>query len=181
MLKEEVLKLVGEVTSTTTENDIDKFHRNGRAYNNGKDQEILIRFKSHSAKEAFYRGRKTLPPTRRGVKIRPSLSLGQKNLLEEAEALVEDFNLREEIKNPAEFVFANIHGETQVKLKHKFRGNEFFTFRSIGQLISTLNQAQSVKQTEEKYHEFASWADQTESNPQIDENDSEDDMGFNQV
>ena len=57
-LREEVLKLVSEVTSTTTEHDIDKFHRNGRTYNNGKDQEILIRFKSHSAKEAFYRGRK---------------------------------------------------------------------------------------------------------------------------
>ena len=189
ILQEEVHKLVGEVTSDTTVADIDKFHRNGRSYNNGKNQEILLRFKSHSAKEAFYRGRKTLPPTRRNVKIRPSLSAYQKNLLDEAETIVEEFNLRDEVRNPVEFVFANIHGETQVKLKNKFRGSNFVTFRSVTQLISSLNQVQSVKRTDEKFHEFASWADQPQlSEPQTQlqqrqtsqeqGNESEDDMGF---
>ena len=159
-LREEVLKLVEDVTSNTTEHDIDKFHRNGRTFNNGKDQEILIRFKSHAAKEAFYRGRKSLPPTRRGVKIRPSLSMNQKNLLKDAEKIVEDYNLGEELQNPVEFVLANVHGETQVKLKNKFRGSEFVTFRSVNELMWTLNQVQSIKQTDEKYDEFASWADQ---------------------
>ena len=69
--------------------DVDKFHRNGRTFNEGKDQELLIRFKTHSAKEAFYRGRKTLPPARRGIKIRPSLSRKQQKLLKEAESLVQ--------------------------------------------------------------------------------------------
>ena len=113
----------------------------------------------------------------------------QKNLLDEAEAIVEEFNLRDEVHNPVEFVFANIHGETQVKLKNKFRGNNFVTFRSVSQLISTLNQVQSVKHSEEKFDEFASWADQpqlSEPVPQLQQrqtsqdqgNVSEDDMGF---
>ena len=174
-LRQEVLNLVNDVTSTTTEQDIDKFHRNGRTFNNGKDQEILIRFKSHSAKEAFYRGRKTLPPARKGVKIRPSLSTNQQNLLREAQTLVDDFQFREEIKNPVDFVFANIHGETQVKFKNKFRGNLFATFRSLKDLICILNQAQAVKETDQKFYEFSSWAD----DGHLSDSGSEDDMGFN--
>ena len=173
-LREEVLKLVSEVTSTTTEHDIDKFHRNGRTYNNGKDQEILIRFKSHSAKEAFYRGRKTLPPARKEVKIRPSLSTNQQNLLKEAQDLVDDYKLREGIKNPVDFVFANIHGETQVKFKNKFRGSLFATFRNIKDLIYILNQAQAVKETDRKFAEFSGWAD----DDHLSDSGSEDDMGF---
>ena len=160
-LREMVMELVDQVTSTTTENDIDKFHRNGRVTNNGKDQEILIRFKSHSAKEAFYRGRKTLPPTFNNgwkVKIRPSLSANQENLLKEAKSTVEEYNLCDENRNPVDFVFANIHGETQVKFKNKFRGSEFVTFRSIEQLMSVITQAQSVKETDDQFQE--SWKDQ---------------------
>ena len=179
-LREEVQKLVGEVDSSTTEMDIDKFHRNGRTYNNGKDQEILIRFKSHSAKEAFYRGRKTLPPARRGVKIRPSLSNNQRILLKEAEALVEDFKLNDETRNPVAFVFANIHGETQVKLKNKFRGNDLITFRSTKELVQIVAQAQAVKNTEELFHETYSWADKTDTHPEEDE-DIVDDMGFDSL
>ena len=179
-LREQVLKLVEEVDSSTTELDIDKFHRNGRTFNNGKDQEILIRFKSHSAKEAFYRARKTLPPARRGVKIRPSLSENQKKLLKEAETLVEEYKLNDENRNPVAFVFANIHGEVQVKLKKKFRGNDLITFRSIKDLIQIVAQAQAIKVTEEKFHEIYSWADQPGDHPEEDTN-SVDDMGFGNI
>ena len=83
-LREEVLKLVADVNSTSKEEDIDKFHRNGRLFN-GKDQEIIIRFKSHAAKEAFYRARKNLPPSRKSRSGHPlvqikKISFGMLNL-----------------------------------------------------------------------------------------------------
>merc|ERR1712240_56260 len=128
-LSEKVLEVVKKVKSTTNETDIDKFHRNGPVFE-GSKQEVILRFKSHSAKEAFYRGRKTLPPEHRSVKIKPSLSPHQKKLLCEAEALIEEFKFREEAVNPPDFVFANIHGEIQVKLKHKYRHGDFVTFHT---------------------------------------------------
>lgn len=149
-LREKVLKVLNEVDSSTNEADIDKLHRNGPVFE-GTRQEIILRFKSHSAKEAFYRGRKTLPPASRAVKIKPSLSPQQKRLLREAEALIEDYSLREEMVNPPEYVFANIHGEIQVKLKDKYRHGDRVTFHTIQQLTTILYQAQTVKETDLAY------------------------------
>ena len=171
-LREEVLKLVSEVKSTTKELDIDKFHRNGRVYNE-KNQDIILRFKSHAAKEAFYKARKTLPPARNNVKIRPSLSPSQKKLLQEANALIDDYDMKEE-RNPPEFVMANIHGELQVKLKKKSRHGLFVTFNSIDQLVHIIKEAQVIKEADEEYDRISSWADDVDS-------DSEDDMGFNSM
>ena len=116
-----------------------------------------------------------MPPARRDVKIRPSLSNNQQKLLKEAQSLVEEYNLRDEIKNPVEFVFANIHGETQVRFKNKFRGNEFATFRNIQDLTLVLQQAQSIKESDTKFHDFSSWADQEVV---LSDSETEDDMGF---
>ena len=55
-LKKEIEGLVEKVQSSTTMEDVDKFHRNGP--NRDGEQEVIVRFKSHSAKEAFYRKRK---------------------------------------------------------------------------------------------------------------------------
>ena len=94
----------------------------------------------------------------------------------EAQTLVDEFTLRDEIKNPVDFVFANIHGETQVKFQNKFRGSLFASFRSIKDLIVILNQAQAVKETDKKFYEFSSWAD----DGHLSNSDKEDDdMGFN--
>ena len=180
-LREKVLQLVTDVKSTTTEQDIDKFHRNGRL--DGKEQEIIIRFKSHSAKEAFYKARKTLPPSRKSVKIRPSLSNNQINLLRDAISVVEDFSLDEEVVNPVEFVFANIHGQIQAKMKEKVRGSPFISFNTIPDLVRKLQEAQVVKEEETAFDEISSWADMStskrvsthQSRPQDSEND---DMGF---
>ena len=57
-LKKEVEKLVNDVNSSTTMLDVDKYHRNGPT-KEGK-QELIIRFKSHFAKEQFYKSRKSL-------------------------------------------------------------------------------------------------------------------------
>ena len=48
-VEEDVRNLLQESTSTTTFEDVDKFHRNGPRFENKQD--VLIRFKSHSAKE----------------------------------------------------------------------------------------------------------------------------------
>ena len=80
------------------------------------------------------------------MKIKPSLSPQQKKLLHEAEALIEGYSFQEELVNPPEYVFANIHGEIQVKLKHKHRDG--VTFHTIQQLTSILYQAQLLKETD---------------------------------
>ena len=168
-LREKVLKLVSEVKSTTGEHDIDKFHRNGRMHDD-KKQDIIIRFKSHAAKEAFYKARKSLPPTRNNTKIRPSLSPNQKTLLHEAQSVIEEFHLAHEHINPPEFVFANIHGELQVKFKSKSRFGLMVTFHSIKQLVHIIQEAQAVKQADEEYERISSWADNND--------EDDDDMGF---
>ena len=187
-LREEVLGLVADVKSTTKEDDIDKFHRNGRV--NGNEQEIIIRFKSHAAKEAFYRARKDLLPARKDVRIKPSLSLNQKNLLRDAETFVEKFGLKDEEVNPVEFVFANLHGEIQVKMKKKFRGSCFITFNSLKDLAQRLQDAQVVKDEEANFDEISTWADTDSNSPQVEtprsppssvpprKDDNDDDMGF---
>ena len=50
-LRTKVHKIVEEVASATKVEDIDKFHRNGPTID--QEQDTIIRFKSHSAKEIF--------------------------------------------------------------------------------------------------------------------------------
>ena len=177
-LREEVLKLVADINSTSKEDDIDKFHRNGRLFN-GKDQEIIIRFKSHAAKEAFYRARKNLPPSRKSVKIRPSLSTNQKNLLRDSQSWVEEYCLNSEMVNPVQFVFANIHGEIQAKMQKKYRGSPFITFNSVQDLASKLKDAQVVKETDRVFDEFFTRFDNDSSHPPRAETVDDDNLGFN--
>ena len=180
VLHEKVTQLVTEVNSTTSVEDIDKFHRNGRIIN-GKEQDIIIRFKSHSAKEAFYKARKNLAPSRKYVKIRPSLSTNQLNLLRDAEAVVDDLSLGEEAVNPVEFVFANLHGVIQAKLKKKFRGSQFISFNSVSDLIRKTQAAQVIKDAETEFEKISSWADSSPKKPSSGHQSrptEEDDMGF---
>lgn len=79
-LKENVKKLVEHSESDTTFDDVDKFHRNGPKIDG--EQEVIIRFKSHSAKEDFYKKRKSVQEAAPGrVRIQPSLSSETKRLL----------------------------------------------------------------------------------------------------
>ena len=115
-LKKEIEKLVNGVDSPTSMMDVDKFHRNGPA--RGKEQDVIIRFKSHSAKESFYRNRKSLDDEL-GIKIKPSLSPNSQNLLRQAQDCLKEFTDLSGMSNPPEFVFANIHGEFLVKFKKR--------------------------------------------------------------
>ena len=181
-LREKVLDLVKDVKSTTNEQDIDKFHRNG-PITNVNEQEIIIRFKSHAAKEAFYRARKDLPPARKEVRIKPSLSQNQKNLLRDAQSFIEQPDIMDNDVNPVEFVFANLHGEIQMKLKHKFRGSLFVTFNSVQDLARKLQKVQTVKDAAATFDEISSWADANLESPQVKpkfppQPNVDDDMGF---
>ena len=181
VLHDKVLKLVTDVKSTTKAEDIDKFHRNGRIID-GKEQDIIIRFKSHSAKEAFYKARKNIQHSRKHVKIRPSLSNNQLDLLRDARDVLEDLSLGEDAVNPIEFVFANLHGVIQAKLKKKFRGSQFITINSVADFIRKAQAAQALKEAETEFDKISSWADESsdrKSRPVHQSRPSEeDDMGF---
>ena len=142
-LLKEVESLVGKVQSTTTMNDVDKFHRNGPNYDG--DQDIIIRFKSHSAKEAFYRKRKSSDDN---IKIRPSLSPHNKSLLHAAQAHIKEYeDSYASMSNRPDFVLGNIHGEIQVKFKKDVgKKGMFFGFDSIEELSCLIANAQHMEQ-----------------------------------
>ena len=141
-LQTKVENIVTKINCDTKVEDIDKLHRNGPA--RGKDQEVIVRFKSHSAKETFYKNRSKLND--RQIKIRPSLSPHNKTLLHEARELVDSYasydGYMSGMTNPPDFVFANVHGDLQVKMKKRVRKGMFFSFSSIEQLSMIILKAQ---------------------------------------
>lgn len=133
-LKNEVQKVVescqsGPLTSSLAE--VDKFHRNGRV--DGREQDVIIRFKTHSAKEFFYKNRKTIPD--RKIKVQPSLSQATRSLLDDAKSALEThYSNADHMDNPPEFVYANLHGTLLVKMKKKMKFGHFLRFDSIEEL-----------------------------------------------
>ena len=166
-LTKEVEKLVNAVDSSTTMDDVDKFHRNGPA--KGNEQEVIIRFKSHSAKEAFYRARKTMNDET-DIKIRPSLSPNQKALLYKLQQQLHEYEDLSGISNPPEYVFANIHGEIQVKFKEESKkGSMFVTLNSVKDLALAITNAQHEDIDHLIHVDYAAY-----------DSSSDDDMGFGQ-
>ena len=144
-LKEKVESIIGGVNSSTTPADIDKFHRNGPIKNNS--QEIIVRFKTHSAKETLYKQRKTLNDN--NIKIRPSLTPNTKKLLHEAEKFLEtnrESFAYSEMDNLPDFVFANVHGELHVKMAKRVKKGMFFKFNTLDELIGVISNAQDDDQ-----------------------------------
>ena len=114
---------------------MDKYYRIGRVNDDNK-QDLIIRFKSHNAKELFYKARKKL---NRGIKVKPSLAPDRNKTLKEAKDLVDDLLQTEDenvTRNYPEYVFADIHGNLKVKMKNGSgrRGQQFFKFNSLHDL-----------------------------------------------
>ena len=171
-LRKKVEDIITSTDSGITPEDIDKLHRNGPAF--GADQDTIVRFKTHSAKEAFYKKRKTIQETHRKILIRPSLSPAQKSLLEDAREFMNTSKYDEtNCTNPPEFVFANVHGDIQVKMKRETRQGLFVTVRSIQHLAQVIERAQDSKLSQKYHHEKEGWADDSHST-----DNSDDDMGF---
>ena len=166
-LQKIVEELITEVNSTTTVADIDKLHRNGPA--KGDQQDVIMRFKSHSSKEA----RKKLGQNRgiKGIKIRPSLSPAQKELLIDScdyQATLDNADLH----NPPEFVFANVHNDIQVKMKQKCKDGLFVSFNHIDHLTRVISRANMDEESFKVFDTDSSWADGGKNDS------SDDDMGF---
>ena len=134
-------------------------------------QDLIIRFKSHSAKEQFYKNRKSLGEESR-VKIRPSLSPRNKTLLHKAEDYLKEIADYGGMSNPPDFVLANIHGEIQVKFKEESKKGLFVTFNSIKELSTVIASAQHEDIDLIIDNDFAAY--------DVSDLDSEDDMGFGQ-
>ena len=171
-LVEKVHNLVGECDSAVTLNDIDKFHRDGEK--NGDKQDIILRFKSHSAKEAFYKARATIPRVQeRKIKVQPSLSAERKKLLSEASELISSYQKRPDrpdhpvhhgpndqpdrpdqpdhpkaYPNPPHFALADVHGNLMVKLSSRTKDGLFFHFDSIEQLSQIIYKYNAVEPVE---------------------------------
>ena len=172
-LLKEVEDLVGKVESSTTMDDVDKFHRNGPNYDG--EQDVIIRFKSHSAKEEFYRKRKTGGANTR---IHPSLSPHNKSLLAAAKEVLKEYEDAQEcMSNRPEFVFANIHGEIQVKFqKDVLKKGMFFSFDTTDELSCIISNAQHVDQ--QRLTNFHRAAYDRRNDSEEDGGNSDDDMGF---
>ena len=149
-LKEEVLKLIDANESKTSFQDVDKFHRNGRR--KGSEQDVIIRFKSHSAKEDFYKKRKTIKI--RGVKVQPSLSLEKKKMLEAAKEQVNDYfgenGVAHLYANPPDFVLADVHGNLLLKFKAATKDGLFIRFDSLPSLHDIIKK---YNENEDFHHE----------------------------
>ena len=141
-LRVEVNKLLEEANvSDVTKNEVDKFHRNGPRKDD--EQSIIIRFKSHSAKEEFYKKRKNIK--RRYTKIYPSLTSTNRSLLESSRKFLEENHNEStdgELLNPPHFVLADMHGNISVKMKYEHKNRLFFNFSSIQQLMRIINTCQ---------------------------------------
>ena len=137
-LRAEVNSLLQEAGSTAKIEDVDKLHRNGPRQ--GGRQDLIVKFKTHSAKEAFYKSRKSI--TSREVWVKPSLSSHNTSLLKEAKDFIKPFigNTRT-YENPPEFVFANVHGDLQVKMAKETDGSMFHSFNSMQKLFEIINKS----------------------------------------
>ena len=142
--KEEIKEVLKEAASTTSFDDVDKFHRVGPIKDNNK-QDLIIRFKSHSAKESFFLNRKKIK--RNNIKVKPSLAPGRKALLEEATEVVKEYaesNLN--LKNRPHFAYSDMHGNLKVKMSHEVNNKLFFKFSSINDLCSIIETNQEVRE-----------------------------------
>ena len=144
-LLKDVTDIINEADSSTTLNDVDKFHRIGPIKE--KKQDIVVRFKTHDAKEKFFLRRKHIKRT--GIKIRPSLAPARRDLLNEAIDLVENYSDKDyQLVNPPHFVYADMHGNLKVKMSKEINGSLFFNFSSIIDLNRIIEKCQNDSQSE---------------------------------
>ena len=146
--------MVGEIDCEVTMNDVDKLHRVGPV--KGDKQDCVVRFKSHSAKENFYLKRKSGP--RRHIKIGPSLTPSRRELLNDAQYVVEDYIEKNIGSNLPEFVYADMHGNLKVKMTHNLGRTSFFKFTSIQDLSHIIDKCQTPKASGDyNNYMYSSW------------------------
>ena len=110
--------------------EIDKAHRIGKVVNkDGKKlQNIIVRFKSHSARYVIFNNRKLI----KNKKISPNLTHKRGKILDDAKKLTDD------LRHDWGFVFANEHGDLLFRLTEAYKGKHYFPFISIESLSDQL-------------------------------------------
>ena len=108
---------------------VDKQHRIGaiKEVNGKKLQNIIVRFKSHSARYAVYKDRKKA----KNVKISANLTKRRSQLLTAASNAVNHIE-------KVDFCFSNIHGDLMTRLKEPYNGKHVFVFNSLKELSDLL-------------------------------------------
>ena len=143
-LKEEVQSLISKTDGSVTFQDVDKFHRDGPLH--GPNQDVIVRFRSHAAKEAFYKKRKDIAGENEHLKIRPSLTDATRRLLKETNEAKGEFS---GLRNPPEFVLPDVHGNLMIKMKNKSRLGLFVKFHNMDSFRSKIYLAQDSKADDE--------------------------------
>ena len=97
-----------------------------------KKQDVIVRFKSHSARYALYEKRGDLKKkTNNKIRITPSLTSKRRKLLSTARQRYEENEL-------VDFIFCNIHGDIKVKTKSDINNKLFHTLTCIEDLEKLL-------------------------------------------
>ena len=153
-----VKDILEKCKSETSMVDVDKYHRNGPR--DGENQELIIRFKSHSAKEEFYGKRKTIPESLR-IKVQPSLSAETKKLLNASSDCVDFFRSYDDeladenkMQNCPDFAYADVHGNLLLKMRNRTKDGLFFRFNNLEQLLQIIQKYNVVEKTENVFEQL---------------------------
>ena len=109
--------------------DIDKMHRIGKVkkVNDKNNQDVIIRFKSHSARYRVYNERKKL----KIYKIAANLTKNRGKVLYDAVQFTEKVE-------QVHFVYADAHGNLKLRLKESYNDRYVFSFNSVENLKKLL-------------------------------------------
>ena len=146
-LKREVVKLLDKSNGKVSLEDVDKFHRDGPRY--GSKQEVIIRFRTHAAKESFYKARKNIVGGSETLKILPSLSKATKKLLHDSS---DEVSYYEKLSNPPQFVLPDVHGNLMIKFTCESRLGLFVHFDSMDTFRSTVYRAQHTDEADDEFN-----------------------------
>ena len=123
--------VVNQLKSPNLANDIDKFHRIGRARTHGGKtyQNIVVKFRSHKSRYALYKKRKDL---KNNIKINAHLTNHRAKVLHTSVDHIKD-------TAGVEFTFSNTHGDLYVRLTAPDdEGTVDFEFNTIDELDQIL-------------------------------------------
>ena len=140
-LKVEIEKIIASTEADVTMRDIDKFHRNGPV--DGNNQDVIMRFNSHTAKELFYKKRKSVD-IGYPIYIKPNLCDSVKDELSRAKKFLSNFDPYKCMaqSNPPEFVMADVWGNLLLKMKNRSSRGLFIPFMRASDLPSLILEAQ---------------------------------------
>ena len=83
------------------------------------------------------------------IKIKPNLWSERKRFLNQAIDLVDSYP--DNIYNPPDFVYADVHGIIRVKMKHRSKLGLFFEVACLQDVASVIQKAQTIDRKDAKF------------------------------